>query len=79
MMISSLSSTQNCFAKDRNKYILYQGYPMYPSSEVGDILCKMVKNYMKITKSTLLGQNSGRTWGDKPIFKLVGDTPQSPH
>ena len=34
------------------------------------------KNYMKMTKSTFLGQISGGggggQWGDKPIFQVVG-------
>ena len=45
-----------------------QGFP------IGfDILGKMAKNCMKITKPIFLGQNSVGTWrGDKPIFWLVG-------
>ena len=48
----------------------------------GDNLGKMAKSCMKITKLTLLGQNSGGH-GDKPIFRVVGGSPpvppQSPH
>ena len=41
----------------------------------GDNLGKMVKNCMKMTKSAFLGQNSGGTRGDKPIFQVVGGDP----
>ena len=33
------------------------------SAGAGDNLGKMAKNCMKMTKSALLGQNSGGTWG----------------
>ena len=42
------------------------------SGEVGGgNIGKMAKNYIKITEPTFLGQNSGGTWGDKPIFQVV--------
>ena len=41
-------------------------------------LGKMAKNCMKLTKSTFLGQNSGGHGGDKPIFRVVWGSPQSP-
>ena len=39
----------------------------------------MAKNCMKITKLAFLGQKSGGTQGVKPIFRVVGGSPQSPH
>ena len=50
----------------------------------GDILGKMAKNCMKITKSAFLGQSiEGARWlrwgmGGKPTFRVVGDPPPSP-
>ena len=45
-----------------------------------DILGKIAKNFMKITKSIFLGQNSGRGTGGggKPILWVVGVFPVSP-
>ena len=46
---------------------------------VGDILTRMAKNCMKITKSTFWGQNSGgETWGAKQIFWVLGCTSPIP-
>ena len=45
----------------------------------GDDLGKLAENCMKITKSLFLGQNIGGTWGDKPIFGVVGGSPSSPY
>ena len=46
----------------------------------GGNLDKVAKNCMKMTKLAFSGQNSG--WvghgGDKPIFRVVGGSPQSP-
>ena len=42
---------------------------------LGDILSKMAKNGMKITKSTFWEENSGGHGGDKPIFWVVWGIP----
>ena len=45
----------------------------------GDNLGKMVKNCMKMTKSTFWGQNSGAEMGGQAIFSgSGGDPPSSP-
>ena len=44
----------------------------------GDILGKMAKNCMKITKPTFSWQNSRGDMGDKLIFRVVGEIPRSP-
>ena len=56
------------------KFVAQQGFPLGVDLS-GDILVKMDKNCMKITKSTCWGQSSGRHGGaDKPIFEIVGDS-----
>ena len=47
------------------------------SAGAGDNLGKMAKNCMKMTKSALLGQNTGGTWGGggKPTLRVVGGIP----
>ena len=56
-----------------------QGFPFgLTSAPTRDILSKMAKNCMNITKSTFLRQNSRWNMGDKPIFWIVdGDLPKS--
>ena len=58
-------------------FIYISGFPKW-RRQWGDNLGKMTKSCLKITKSVFLGQNSGGTWGDKPIFWVVRGTPQSP-
>ena len=55
-------------------FVAQQGFPLGVDLR-GDILGKMAKNCMKITKSTFWGQSNERHGGgDKPIFEIVGDS-----
>ena len=54
-----------------------QNFPNWVNWWEGN-LGKMAKNCMEITKLAFLGQKSGGTQGVKPIFQVVGGSPQSP-
>ena len=52
------------------------GFPIWVRL-VGDILGKMAKNCMKITKSTFFAQNRGGTWGQANCLGSAGGIPPS--
>ena len=62
--------------------VTLQGFPL-GFDQWGIVLCKTAKNYMKITKSTFLGQNnednSEGQKGGQENFVGIGGIPQSPH
>ena len=61
---------------EQNIKSLLQGFPN-GVNWWGDSLRKMPKSCMKMTKTTFLCQNSGGTWGSKPIFQVLRGIP--PH